>query len=73
MDSVKQATRPIDPALTQKAQAFGPIQGLKCLRAEGIMEVVIETQEEAIEQPAVIELSAECLSMVGGGLANTLY
>ena len=31
------------------------------------MEVVIETQEEVIEQPVVIELSAECLSMVGGG------
>jgi hypothetical protein len=32
------------------------------------MEVVIETQEEVIEQPAVIELSTECLSMVGGGV-----
>ena len=31
------------------------------------MEVVIETQEEVTEQPVVIELSAECLSMVGGG------
>ena len=34
------------------------------------MEVVVEMQEEVIEQPAVIELSAECLSMVGGGLAS---
>ncbi len=32
------------------------------------MEVVIETQEEVTEQPVVIELSAECLSMVGGGV-----
>ena len=31
------------------------------------MEVVIETQEEVTEQPAVIELSAESLTMVGGG------
>lgn len=34
------------------------------------MEVVVEMQEEVIEQSAVIELSAECLSMVGGGVAN---
>ena len=33
------------------------------------MEVVIEMQEEVMEQPAVIELSAECLSMVGGGVS----
>ena len=31
------------------------------------MEVVIETQEEVTEQSVVVELSAECLSMVGGG------
>ncbi len=31
------------------------------------MEVVIEMQE-VTEQPAVIELSVECLSMVGGGV-----
>ena len=37
------------------------------------MEVVIEMQEEVIEQPAVIELSAECLSMVGGGLGCHSY
>ncbi len=37
------------------------------------MEVVIEMQEEVVEQPAVIELSAECLSMVGGGLGCSSY
>ena len=73
MVSVKQTTRPIDPGSVQKAQAFGSIRGLECLRAEGIMEVVIEMQEEVIEQPAVIELSAECLSMVGGGLLATSF
>ncbi len=37
------------------------------------MEVVIETQEEVTEQPVVIELSAECLSMVGGGVISCDY
>ena len=37
------------------------------------MEVVIETQEEVTEQPVVIELSAECLSMVGGGVAELQF
>ena len=37
------------------------------------MEVVIETQEEVTEQPVVIELSAECLSMAGGGRAFLGY
>ena len=37
------------------------------------MEVVIEVQEEVIEQPAVIELSAECLSMVGGGIGSMSF
>jgi hypothetical protein len=40
---------------------------------EGTMEVVIETQEEVMEQPVVIELSAECLSMVGGGRIAMTY
>jgi len=37
------------------------------------MEVVVEMQEQVIEQPAVIELSAEVLSMVGGGLGCISY
>ncbi len=37
------------------------------------MEVVIETKEEVVEQPAVIELSAEFLSMVGGGAISMSY
>jgi hypothetical protein len=37
------------------------------------MEVVIETQEEVTEQPVVIELSAEFLSMVGGGVASVNF
>lgn len=36
------------------------------------MEVVFEMQEEVVEQPAVVELSAECLSMVGGGVAHVV-
>jgi hypothetical protein len=36
------------------------------------MEVVVEMQEEVIEQP-VVELSAEFLSMVGGGAISTNY
>ncbi len=37
------------------------------------MEVVIELQEEVMEQAAVIELSSEVLSMVGGGVASVEY
>ena len=37
------------------------------------MEVVIETQVEVTEQPGVIELSAECLSLVGGGKGDTTF
>ena len=37
------------------------------------MEVVVETQEEVVEQAQVVELSAEFLSMVGGGLAHSNY
>ena len=36
------------------------------------MEVVVETKEEVVEQP-VVELSAEFLSMVGGGAISTSY
>jgi hypothetical protein len=36
------------------------------------MEVVVETNEEVVEQP-VVELSAEFLSMVGGGAASFSY
>ncbi len=36
------------------------------------MEVVLEMQEEVVEHPDVVELSAECLSMVGGGLGHTV-
>jgi len=36
------------------------------------MEVVVETKEEVVEQP-VVELSLECLSMVGGGIAFVGY
>lgn len=36
------------------------------------MEVVVETQEEVKEQPVVVELSAEFLSMVGGGCVPSL-
>lgn len=36
------------------------------------MEVVVETKEEVVEQ-AVVELSAEFLSMVGGGAVSLSY
>ena len=36
------------------------------------MEVVVETKEEVVEQ-AVVELSTEFLSMVGGGAVSLSY
>jgi hypothetical protein len=34
------------------------------------MEFLLEVDEQSNEQPAVVELSDECLSKVGGGLAD---